>query len=57
MVKTELIVLCLRIMKKGDDLSKSVATFIVLKILIDNVGLEYVCATPERFKAVAQILK
>lgn len=43
LVKTELIVLCLRIMKKGDTLSKSVATFIVLKILTDNNGLNYVC--------------
>lgn len=57
LVKTELIVLCLRIMKKGDNLSKSVATFIVLKILTDNNGLNYVCQTTERFKAVAQILK
>lgn len=57
LVKTELIVLCLRIMKKGDALSKSVATFIVFKILINNIGLKYVCSTPERFNAVAQILK
>lgn len=57
LVKTELIVLCLRIMKKGDPLSKSVATFIVFKILVSNVGLDYVCSTLERFNAVAQILK
>ncbi len=57
LVKTELIVLCLRIMKKGDPLSKSVATFIVFKILVSNVGLDYVCSTVERFNAVAQILK
>ena len=43
LVKTELIVLCLRIMKEGDNLSQSVATFIVLKILTDNNGLNYVC--------------
>ncbi len=53
LVKTELIVLCLRIMKKGNDLSKSVATFIVLKILTHNIGLNYVCQTTDRFKAVA----
>lgn len=57
LVKTELIVLCLRIMKKGNDLAKTVATFIVLKILTDNMGLEYVCRTEERLYAVAQILK
>ena len=53
LVKTEVIVLCLRIMKKGDPLSKSVATFIVLKILTDNNGLNYVCQTQERYIAVA----
>jgi CCR4-NOT transcription complex subunit 9 len=40
-------------MKKGDPLSKSVATFIVFKILVSNVGLDYVCSTLERFNAVA----
>lgn len=40
-------------MKKGDPLSKSVATFIVLKILTDNNGLNYVCQTNERYIAVA----
>ena len=44
-------------MKKGNDLAKTVATFIVLKILTDNMGLEYVCRTEERLYAVAQILK
>ena len=57
LVKTELIVLCLRIMKKGYEVSKTVATFIVLKILMDNLGLDYVCRTEERLNAVAQILK
>lgn len=57
LVKTELIVLCLWIMKKGDPLSKSVATFIVFKILLNNIGLKYVCSTLERFNAVSQILK
>lgn len=33
-----------------------VATFIVQKILLDDVGLEYICATAERFFAVAGIL-
>lgn len=57
LIKTELIVLCLRIMKKGSDMSKTVATFIVMKILLDNVGLDYICRTDERMNAVAQILK
>lgn len=57
LVKTELIVLCLRIMKKGTDVSRTTATFIVMKILLDNVGLEYICRTEDRMSAVAQILK
>jgi len=43
LIKTEIIVLCLRIMKKGDVISQSVSIFIVLKILMDNNGLNFVC--------------
>lgn len=57
LVKTELIVLCLRIMKKGYEMSKTVSIFIVLKILLDSTGLDYVCWTDERLNAVANILK
>ena len=57
LMNTELIVLCLRIMKRGNELSRTVATFIVQKIQLDNNGLEYVCQTGERLFAVAQILK
>lgn len=57
LVKTELIVLCLRIMKKGSDVARTTATFIVMKILLDNAGLEYICRTEDRMQAVAQILR
>lgn len=57
LINTELIVLCLRIMKKGNELSRTVATFIVQKILMDDNGLLYVCQTEERLLALAQILK
>jgi CCR4-NOT transcription complex subunit 9 len=57
LINTELIVLCLRIMKKGNDLSRTVATFIVQKILMDENGLHYVCQTEERLLALAQILR
>ena len=57
LINTELIVLCLRIMKKGNELSRTVATFIVQKILMDDTGLLYVCQTEERLLALAQILK
>lgn len=33
-----------------------VATFIVQKILLDDVGLEYICTTAERFHAVSRVL-
>lgn len=43
-------------MEMGSELSKTVATFIVQKILLDNVGLNYICATAERFFAVGTVL-
>jgi CCR4-NOT transcription complex subunit 9 len=56
LLQTEIIPLCLRIMETGSELSKTVATFIVQKILLDEIGLSYVCATAERFYAVSQVL-
>ena len=52
LLQTEIIPLCLRIMETGSELSKTVATFIVQKILLDDTGLTYICSTPERFYAV-----
>ncbi|KAF8414127.1 hypothetical protein HHK36_002126 [Tetracentron sinense] len=37
-------------------LTIQVATFIVQKILLDDVGLRYICATAERFFAVGRVL-
>ncbi|CAN8077034.1 unnamed protein product [Agarophyton chilense] len=56
LLQTEIIPLCLRIMETGSELSKTVATFIVQKILLDDSGLGYICATPERFYAVSTVL-
>ena len=53
LLETEIIPLCLRIMETGSDLSKTVATFILQKILLDDAGLNYVCSTSERFYAVS----
>jgi hypothetical protein len=47
LLTTEIIPLCLRIMETGSELSKTVATFIVQKILLDDMGLQYICATAE----------
>ncbi|RLM86437.1 hypothetical protein C2845_PM04G01760 [Panicum miliaceum] len=52
----DIIPLCLRIMETGSELSKTVATFIVQKIIIDEAGLHYICATPERFFGIAVVL-
>ncbi|WOK94766.1 cell differentiation protein [Canna indica] len=56
LLQTEIIPLCLRTMEMGSELSKTVATFIVQKILLDDVGLHYICATADRFYAVGQVL-
>jgi len=53
---TEIIPLCLRIMETGSELSKTVAIFIVQKILLDDAGLGYICHTYERFYAVGTVL-
>lgn len=56
LLQTEIIPLCLRIMETGTELSKTVATFIVQKILLDDMGLNYICQTVERFYAVSSVL-
>ncbi|CAD5123427.1 DgyrCDS11776 [Dimorphilus gyrociliatus] len=56
LLTTEIIPLCLRIMETGSELSKTVATFILQKILLDETGLSYICQTYERFSHVAMIL-
>lgn len=56
LLSTEIIPLCLRIIETGTELSKTVAIFIVQKILVDDIGLNYVCQTYERFFAVSAVL-
>lgn len=56
LLATEFIPLCLRTMETGTELSKTVSTFILQKILLDEVGLHYICATTERFMAVSDSL-
>ncbi|KAJ1486023.1 hypothetical protein T484DRAFT_1666657 [Baffinella frigidus] len=48
LLTTEIIPLCLRIMETGSELSKTVATFIVQKILLDDMGLQEVSAVLRR---------
>lgn len=56
LLSTEIIPLCLKIMEYGTELSKTVATFILQKILTDDTGLAYICQTYERFSHVAKVL-
>ncbi|GJQ14263.1 hypothetical protein GpartN1_g6054.t1 [Galdieria partita] len=56
LLTTEIIPLCLRIMETGSELSKTVATFILQKVLLDDFGLQYICHTAERFYAVSTVL-
>jgi len=56
LLSTEIIPLALRIMEQGSELSKTVATFILQKILLDETGLSYICQTYERFSHVAMVL-
>jgi CCR4-NOT transcription complex subunit 9 len=56
LLKTEIIPLCLRIMERGTELSQTVATFIIQKILLDDEGLKYICGKVERFYAVSSVL-
>ncbi|KAL6517760.1 hypothetical protein OROMI_033461 [Orobanche minor] len=56
LLSTEIIPLCLHTMEMGSQLSKTVETFFVQKILLDDVGLEYICTTTERFFIVGRVL-
>ncbi|KAK8940983.1 hypothetical protein KSP39_PZI010132 [Platanthera zijinensis] len=56
LLHTEIMPLCLRTMDIGSELSKTVATFIVQKILLDNLGLRYISATSDRFFAFIEVL-
>ncbi|XP_058736132.1 uncharacterized protein LOC131608231 isoform X1 [Vicia villosa] len=56
LLSSEVIPLCLSNMEIGKEMSKTIATFIIEKILADEDGLAYVCATVERFFAVSRVL-
>jgi len=55
LLNTEIVPLCLRIMERGSELSRTVATFIVQRILLDDSGLSFLCSTAERFYTVSEI--
>lgn len=57
LINTDIIPHCLQIMQSGTELSKTVAVFILEKVIMDNGGLSFVCATSEQFYLVAKALK
>ncbi|KAI3497277.1 hypothetical protein L1887_39771 [Cichorium endivia] len=56
LLETEAIPLCLRCIEVGGELAKTVAAFVVSKILMYEEGQQYCGTFPERFYAVAQVL-
>ena len=56
LLNIEIIPLCLRIMERGSELSKTVACFIVQRILLDDGGLKYICEKQERLSAINSVL-
>ena len=56
LLNTEIIPLCLRIMERGSELSKTVACFIVQRILLDENGLKYICEKSVRLNAINTVL-
>ncbi|VDN57250.1 unnamed protein product [Dracunculus medinensis] len=57
LLTTDIISLCLQIMNTGTELSKTVATFILQKVLLNDDGLAYVCRKYECFLQVIMVLK
>ncbi|KAA0040229.1 cell differentiation protein rcd1 isoform X1 [Cucumis melo var. makuwa] len=57
LLKTEIVPYCLRCMDVGKGLSKTVATFIVQKILMNEEGLRYCCIIADRFFAITRALE
>ncbi|EGV64042.1 RNA-binding protein, CCR4-NOT complex subunit Rcd1 [Yamadazyma tenuis] len=56
LLTTEIVPLCLNVIEISSELSKTVAIFILQKILLDDLGLSYICTTYERFHTVAAVL-
>ena len=56
LLNTEIIPLCLRIMERGNELSKTVACFIVQRILLEENGLKYICEKSDRLNAINTVL-
>ncbi|KAH0654685.1 hypothetical protein KY289_032363 [Solanum tuberosum] len=56
-LESEVVPLCLACMDLCDEMSRKVATLIVMKILMQERGMSYCCATPECFFSIIQVLR
>ncbi|XP_057439807.1 uncharacterized protein LOC130731518 isoform X2 [Lotus japonicus] len=56
LLSTEIIPLCLRTMEIGTELSKTVSTFIIQRVLSHDVGKGYIFTRTDRFCAISQVL-
>ena len=56
LIDTEIFPLCLRILERGTELSKCVACFIVLRIVLNDVGFKYIFKKEKRLYFITQIL-
>ncbi|KAK9074061.1 hypothetical protein SSX86_006658 [Deinandra increscens subsp. villosa] len=56
LLETEVLPLCLRCIEVGSELAKTVAAFVLSKILLREEGQRYCGTFPERFYAVAHVL-
>ncbi|XP_051126918.1 uncharacterized protein LOC127248565 isoform X3 [Andrographis paniculata] len=57
LLEAELIRPCLCAMQRGSEFSRTVATLILKRILLDDNGLQHVCRRPDLFLSVWQALR
>ncbi|XP_059285069.1 cell differentiation protein rcd1-like [Lycium ferocissimum] len=55
-MESQVVPLCLGCMDLGDELSSMVATLIVMKMLMQEAGMTYCCASAHRFYSIVQVL-
>ncbi|KAJ8568534.1 hypothetical protein K7X08_028067 [Anisodus acutangulus] len=56
LMESKVVPYCLECMDLCDELSAKVATLIVMKILMQEEGMTYCCASAERFYSIVQVL-
>ncbi|XP_042974134.1 CCR4-NOT transcription complex subunit 9-like isoform X2 [Carya illinoinensis] len=56
LLQSEIFIYCIHCMEVGDELSQTVATYIIHRIIINEDGLRYCCAFANRFYSVSRAL-